>query len=192
VIFSLGAMITVVLVSRPIAAVARGTVLKYRKEGGTMKNAFFVLVVLLAAATVMTACGAGGSASGQGGSGSTTAAVPTSSAGATASGGGSAAAGDPKAGEALFNSATIGSNPGCKTCHTVDGSKLVGPSLQGVASRAGSRVPGQSAEEYMRTSITDPNAYVVPGFPSGVMPSFKTVLSDTQLNDIVAYLMTLK
>jgi L-cysteine S-thiosulfotransferase len=169
-----------------------------------MKKTFYVLVVLLVAAALLAACGASGGASGQTGGTATTggASTPigesgggtTTSSGASATSGGatSGAAGDPKAGEALFNSATIGSNPGCKTCHTVDGSKLVGPSLQGIATRAGTRVPGQSAEEYLRTSITDPNAYVVPDFPQGVMPSFKTVLSDTQLSDIVAYLMTLK
>jgi mono/diheme cytochrome c family protein len=162
-----------------------------------MKQTFYVLVVLLVAAALLAACGASGSASGQTGGTATTGGASTpsgESGGATATSGGatSGAAGDPKAGETLFNSATIGSNPGCKTCHTVDGSKLVGPSLQGIATRAGARVPGQSAEEYIRTSITDPNAYVVPDFPQGVMPSFKTVLSDTQLNDIVAYLMTLK
>jgi L-cysteine S-thiosulfotransferase len=178
-----------------------------------MKKAIFVLVVLLLAAALLAACGGSGSASGQGsatggtgatqtggtGAGTSTAggaateASGTSTTGGTSgSAGASGAAGDPKAGETLFASATIGSNPGCKTCHSIDGSKLVGPSLQGIASRAATRVPGESADQYIRTSITDPNAFVVPDFPQGVMPSFKTVLSDTQLNDLVAYLMTLK
>ena len=168
-----------------------------------MKRAFYALIVLLIAAALLAACGGGGSASGQsGGSTGQTGGTSTSSGGtgagttaATATTGGAGAsggAGDPKAGETLFTSATIGTNPGCKTCHSVDGSKLVGPSLQGIATRAGTRVPGESADQYIRTSITDPNAHVVEGFAQGVMPSFKTVLSDTQLNDLVAYLLTLK
>lgn len=163
-----------------------------------MKNVSYVLVVLLIAAALLAACGGSGSASGpSGGSSGSTGASPTVAVAATSSAGEAnagqaASAGDPKAGEELFNSATIGTNPGCKTCHTVDGSKLVGPSLKGIATVAGTMVPGQSAEEYIRTSILDPNAFITPGFPSGVMPSFKTVLSDTQLNDLVAYLMTLK
>lgn len=160
-----------------------------------MRKLFFALVVLLVAAMLLAACGGGGGSSQTGG------AQPTSSAGASggaatsgaASGGAaSGAAGDPKAGETLFASATVGSNPGCKTCHSLDGSKLVGPSMQGIGTRAATLVSGQSAEQYIRTSITDPNAHVAEGFTEGVMPSYKTALSDTQLNDLVAYLVTLK
>lgn len=122
------------------------------------------------------------------GSGGATAESTAASSGA----GGSTAAGDPQAGETLFTSATIGTNPGCKTCHTIDGTKLVGPSLQGIGTRAATSVPGESAQQYIRTSIIDPNAHVVEGYSAGIMPSFKTVLSDTQLNDVVAYLLTLK
>jgi mono/diheme cytochrome c family protein len=166
----------------------------YRRDGATMKKVWLTLVVLLVAAALVSACGGSGSASSQGGTsaGQTGGTGASGTPGASAGAGSSAAAGDPKAGETLFASATIGSNPGCKTCHTVDGSKLVGPSLQGIATRAGSTVQGELAEQYIRTSITDPNAHVVEGFTAGIMPSFKTVLSDTQLNDLVAYLLTLK
>ena len=164
-----------------------------------MKKVLVTLAVLLVAAALVAACGGGGGASSQGGASSGTGAGQSGGTGVGAStpstsggGAGSAAAGDPKAGETLFASATIGSNPGCKTCHSLDGSKLVGPSMQGFGSRAGTRVAGQSAEEYTRTSIVDPNAHVVEGYTAGVMPSFKTVLNDTQLNDLIAYLLSLK
>ncbi|MFN8562465.1 MAG: hypothetical protein U0703_12800 [Anaerolineae bacterium] len=45
---------------------------------------------------------------------------------------------------------------------------IVGPSLDGVATRADSRVAGMSAGEYFRTSILDPGAFVVPGFPDAM------------------------
>jgi sulfur-oxidizing protein SoxX len=111
-----------------------------------------------------------------------------------ACGGKSAAAGDPAAGEALFKQATIDTAPGCSTCHsTQPGEVIVGPSLAGVASRAGERVEGETAEQYLHTSILDPNAYVVEGFSPGVMyQDFADVLTDTQVNDLVAYLQTLK
>ena len=104
------------------------------------------------------------------------------------------AVGDSARGEELFNQTTIGSLPGCVTCHSLTPDKvLVGPSLAGVASRAGSRVSGESAEEYLHQSIVNANAFVVDGFSEGVMPAgFGDELSDQQLSDLVAYLLTLK
>jgi len=44
-----------------------------------------------------------------------------------------------------------------------------GPSFQGISKRAGDRVPGLSAVEYLRQSIVDPSAYMVEGFVD-IMP----------------------
>jgi sulfur-oxidizing protein SoxX len=103
-------------------------------------------------------------------------------------------AGDSASGEDLFNQTVIGSQPGCVTCHSLTPDKvLVGPSLAGIADRAGSRVSGQLAEQYLRESIANVNAFVVDGFPEGVMPAgLADELSDQQLADLVAYLLTLK
>ena len=61
-------------------------------------------------------------------------------------------------GEELFNERVVGSNPGCVTCHSLEaGVTLVGPSLAGIEGRAGSTVPGLSAADYVRQSITDPD-----------------------------------
>ena len=102
--------------------------------------------------------------------------------------------GDAAPGEALFEQTMIGSAPGCSVCHSTDSNHgIVGPSLAGVASRAGQRVPGQTAEQYLRTSILDPNAYIVPGYAAnGMYQDFAKVLTDKQVNDLVAYLLTLK
>src|SRR5262245_36251542 len=69
-------------------------------------------------------------------------------------------AGDATSGAALFTQQVNGA-PACSTCHTLDGSALVGPSLQGYAERAGTRVENQSAEAYTTTSITQPAAFIV-------------------------------
>jgi len=104
------------------------------------------------------------------------------------------AAGDSARGEDLFNQTVIGSQPGCVTCHSLTPDKvLVGPSLSGIADRAGSRVARKSAEEYLRQSIVDTNVFIVDGFPEGVMPAgLADELSDQELSDLVAYLLTLK
>ena len=81
----------------------------------------------------------------------------------------------------------------CFTCHdTANGIKIVGPSLKGIASRAASREPGKSADDYLHEAITKPNAYLVEGFPQGIMPqNFGQILSKEQIDDLVAYLKTL-
>ena len=50
---------------------------------------------------------------------------------------------DPSAGRDIFLDNRIGANTGCRICHSLEpGQRLVGPSLAGVASAAGTRVPG--------------------------------------------------
>jgi hypothetical protein len=80
------------------------------------------------------------------------------------------------------------------TCHSTQPDKvIIGPSLSGVANRAGQRVPGQAAEEYLRSSILNPNLYVVDGFSPGLMyQNYKEALTDEQVGDLVAYLGSLK
>jgi hypothetical protein len=66
---------------------------------------------------------------------------------------------------------------------------VVGPSLAGVGERAATRVPGQSARDYLRTSIVMPDSYVVEGFDPGRMPSnWGDVLSDAEIDALVDYL----
>jgi mono/diheme cytochrome c family protein len=96
-----------------------------------------------------------------------------------------AVTGDPAAGKEVFVS------QGCGSCHTFTpaGTKgTIGPDLDKLAADAQKANQG-SPEDYTKTSITDPNAYVVPGFPKGVMPStYGSSLSDKQLADLVAFL----
>lgn len=47
-------------------------------------------------------------------------------------------------------------------------------------------------EMYIRMSILHPSAFVVPGFPDNLMPqTYAEILSADEINDIVAYLLTL-
>ena len=82
----------------------------------------------------------------------------------------------------------------CATCHAVEGDRIiVGPSLQGVANRAGSRVDDLDAAEYLQQSIIAPNSYVVEGFVSGTMPqNFAVDLTSEEVDRLVTYLLTLK
>jgi cytochrome c551/c552 len=91
---------------------------------------------------------------------------------------------DQSPGAALF------SQYSCETCHSTP--NTVGPSIGGIGARAAARrVPAYSAAAYLYESITDPNAYVVPGYPAGVMPqNFKVVIPQDQLYSLVAWLLT--
>lgn len=101
---------------------------------------------------------------------------------------------DPKAGEKLYYETTSGVNAGCRICHSLEkDEKIIGPSFYGIADRAGSRVSGMTAEEYLHQSIVDPNAFIVPGFPEGQMiQNFGKILTEEEINDLIAFLMTMK
>jgi cytochrome c2 len=96
------------------------------------------------------------------------------------------------AGEAAGGQAVFTGAGGCTACHSLqEGQTIVGPSLHGIGTRAGTERPDYPPEAYLYESITNPNAFVVPGFPPGVMPqTFKQVLSAQQLADVIAFLKT--
>lgn len=78
---------------------------------------------------------------------------------------------------------------GCNACHSLEAdTTIVGPSLIGIADRAGTRT-SLSAEDYMRESINDPAAFIVDGFTNSmVVPK----LPASQVDDLIAYISTLK
>lgn len=81
----------------------------------------------------------------------------------------------------------------CGTCHALEPDVVVvGPSLAGIASRAGSRVAGQDAETYIRNSILNPGEHVVEGFQNVMAQNLGEVLSADQINQIIAFLLTLE
>lgn len=81
----------------------------------------------------------------------------------------------------------------CASCHaTAPGTIIVGPSLDGIAARAGQRVEGMNAEAYIRTSILKPGAYIVKGFDESMPPDLGKRLSGEEFDAILAYLLTLQ
>lgn len=81
----------------------------------------------------------------------------------------------------------------CSTCHALEPDVvIVGPSLAGIATRAGTRVPDLSAEQYIRNSMLNPGDFVVPGFENVMVQNLGDMLSSDQINDIIAFLLTLE
>ena len=111
-----------------------------------------------------------------------TQATTTTTTSAPAGGGTTTSGGSGASGKALFTS------NGCVSCHTYKpaGSKAtIGPDLDKLTQYA--KQAKQPLEPFVRTSITDPNAYVQPGFPRGVMPTFAT-LTKSQVHALVTFL----
>jgi nitric oxide reductase subunit C len=108
-------------------------------------------------------------------------------------------------GKALFNGAAA-----CAGCHAVaPGVRLVGPSLAGIAAAASERVTdpayhgeATASEEYLRESILQPRRFIAPAGPGiqfstpdgrSFMPDqFSKTLDAGQVDDLVAYLITLR
>ncbi|MBE0680275.1 MAG: cytochrome c oxidase subunit II [Anaerolineales bacterium] len=83
---------------------------------------------------------------------------------------------------------------GCLGCHSIDGSKLTGPTWFGLYGSNVELDNGTSVvadDAFIKESILDPNASVVAGFPSpSVMPPY--TLTDEEIANFIAYLKTLK
>jgi cytochrome c oxidase subunit 2 len=79
----------------------------------------------------------------------------------------------------------------------LDGSKLVGPSFAGLWESERTVVSGGTTrqvvadEDYIHRSIFDPNADIVQGFGRGLMLSYKGMLSEEDVDNIIEYLKTL-
>ncbi len=83
----------------------------------------------------------------------------------------------------------------CAVCHSIDGSRKVGPSFKGLWGRNEQIADGSSVlvdENYIRESILNPNAKTVATYPAGAMPTFKGLLKDDQITGLIEYIKTLK
>ncbi|MCA0453947.1 MAG: c-type cytochrome [Chloroflexi bacterium] len=130
--------------------------------------------------------------------------------------------GDPEQGKILFNTVRPEVSFACATCHRVDSTEtLVGSGLLGIsghshnhsvpdsngtsdamagmnmgeATAEATSEPEQTLEqkvEFLRTSITNPSAFVMTGFPDNLMPKvYGAIFTPQQINDLIAYLFTL-
>jgi len=86
---------------------------------------------------------------------------------------------------------------GCKVCHSIDGSPLIGPTVKGLfgktvtVSTEGKERQIVANEAYLRESLLEPSADIVKGFPP-IMPSQKEFLSEEEIKAIVQYIKELK
>jgi mono/diheme cytochrome c family protein len=104
-----------------------------------------------------------------------------------------ACAAEPPASEPVARGRQVYRSLGCANCHEPNlfGQRL-GPPLDHVGTVAGSRRPGLTGDEYIRQSVLDPGAYVVPGYQDSMPRDLGRDLSPTDLDALVAYLLSLR
>lgn len=87
---------------------------------------------------------------------------------------------------------------GCTACHTIpnipNAVGQVGPNLSNIGVEAATRREGYTAQEYIRESLEEPNAFTAPECPlgpcvAGTMPQL--TLNDSEIDLLVNYLSTL-
>lgn len=91
----------------------------------------------------------------------------------------------------------VAAENGCTSCHSTDGSSLVGPTWKGLF---GSRVElsdGTMAvadEAYLRESMLQPSAKTVKGFREGLMETViePNSLTDDQVRALIAFIESLR
>ncbi len=82
----------------------------------------------------------------------------------------------------------------CVTCHSLDGSKVIGPSFKGIYGREGELQDGTKYvvdDEYIKSSILKPMSQVVKGYPAA-MPPYEGQLNDDDIAGVIEYMKTLK
>lgn len=82
----------------------------------------------------------------------------------------------------------------CNSCHAVPGmgASIIGPALDNIGAEASTMRPGYTAGQYLVESILAPNAFITPGYQPNLMPATYTSLPATQIQDLVAFMLTLK
>jgi mono/diheme cytochrome c family protein len=80
----------------------------------------------------------------------------------------------------------------CASCHAISGdTRIVGPSLDGIATTASTRVVGMDAEAYIRQAILEPSAFINEGYQDIMPAALAQSLSSEELDSLVAFLLIL-
>jgi cytochrome c oxidase subunit II len=94
----------------------------------------------------------------------------------------------PELGELTFK------KQGCGTCHSTDGSRKIGPPLNGIYGKEERMQDGTTVkvdENYLKESLIDPQARIVEGYPPS-MPNYKGRMKDREITGLIEYIKGLK
>lgn len=86
----------------------------------------------------------------------------------------------------------------CSACHSIDGTKLIGPSFKGLwehertVTREGKTETVKADAAYIHESIVKPQAAIVQGYEAVPMADFSGVLNNKQIDALITYLKEIK
>jgi cytochrome c oxidase subunit 2 len=83
---------------------------------------------------------------------------------------------------------------GCIACHSIDGTRRVGPSFKGLFGKTEKLQGGATVkvdEDYIMESILEPNKKIVESYPPS-MPAMGQTLSKSDIDSVILYIKSLK
>ena len=78
----------------------------------------------------------------------------------------------------------------CHTCHSLDGSQMIGPSFKDIYGKKVEFTDGTFTiidDEYLIESILDPSKNIVKNFPN-LMGSYKLLLNEKEIAELVEFI----
>ena len=82
----------------------------------------------------------------------------------------------------------------CNACHSIDGSLKLGPTIKSQYGKKILHTDGSVViidDKYILESLVDPLKYIAEGF-TPIMPSYKRVLTEEDISNIIAYIKALQ
>ena len=104
------------------------------------------------------------------------------------------ASNDIRPGSPEYKGQDIFNRMACNACHSVDGSLKLGPTIKSQYGKNILHTDGSIViidDKYIRESLIDPLKYIAEGY-TPIMPSYKPVLSDEDIENLIAYIKALK
>ena len=104
------------------------------------------------------------------------------------------ASNDIRPGSPEYKGQDIFNRMACNACHSIDGSLKLGPTIKNQYGKEILHTDGSVViidDQYIRESLIDPLKHIAEGF-TPIMPSYKPVLSDEDIENLIAYIKFLK
>ena len=86
----------------------------------------------------------------------------------------------------------------CTGCHSIDGSKIVSASFRGLYGKTEKVMSNRTErsivvdDEYIKTSVYEPDKDVVTGYQKGIMKTYKGLVTEEEMTKIINYFKSIK